>query len=56
MKKYKCIELKNYGEVASTIERYENEGWSLRSYQTAGMGAGPLAYNVYHYLLMEKES
>jgi hypothetical protein len=30
--------------------------WSLNTYQTAGMGAGPMAYNVKHYLLFEKGS
>lgn len=55
MKKYKCIEVKHHNDIGKAIEEQQSDGWWLHSYQVAGMGAGPMAYNVNHYLLFERE-
>jgi hypothetical protein len=54
MKEYECVEVEHHKDVGKTIVEYQSRGWSLHSYQTAGMGAGPMAYKVNHYLLFEK--
>jgi hypothetical protein len=54
MKEYKCVEVQHHKDIGKVIEEYQNDGWHLHSYETAGMGAGPMAYNVNHYLLFEK--
>jgi hypothetical protein len=56
LKKYECVEVKNHKDIGVTIEEYQREGWHLHTYQTAGMGAGPMAYKINHYLLFERES
>jgi hypothetical protein len=55
LKHYECVEVKHHKDVAKTIEEYERNGWRLHTYQTAGMGAGPMSYIVNHYLLFEKD-
>lgn len=55
MKEYACVEVKHHKDVSKTIEKYQRDGWHLHTYQTAGMGAGPMAYNVNHYLLFERD-
>ena len=55
LKRYACERLEDHREIAAKIEDYEKEGWRLHTYQTAGMGAGPMAYKVIHFLLFEKE-
>jgi hypothetical protein len=52
--KWECVQVKNHKDVGKTIEDWESRGWKLHTYQTAGMGAGPMAYTVNHYLLFEK--
>ena len=54
MKEYDCVEVKHHRDVGRAIEEYQRKGWRLFTYQVAGMGAGPMAYNVNHYLLFEK--
>jgi hypothetical protein len=54
LKEWKCVEVKHHKEVGRTIGEYQREGWLLSTYQVAGMGAGPMAYNVNHYSLFEK--
>ena len=54
MKEWKCVEVKHHKDVGTTIEEYERKGWRFHTYQTAGMGGGPMAYNVNHYLLFER--
>ncbi|GAI04731.1 unnamed protein product [marine sediment metagenome] len=54
MKEYECVEVKHHKDISKIIEQYQRDGWSLNTYQTAGMGTGPMAYNVKHYLLFEK--
>jgi hypothetical protein len=54
LKEYECVEVKHHKDISKIIEQYQRDGWSLNTYQTAGMGAGPMAYNVKHYLLFEK--
>jgi hypothetical protein len=54
LKEWKCVEIKHHKDIGKTIEQYERKGWRIHTYQTAGMGAGPMAYNVNHYLLFEK--
>ena len=55
LKEYECVEVKHHKDVGRTIEEYQSKGWRLYTYQVAGMGAGPMAYNVNHYLLFEKD-
>lgn len=54
MKEYECVEVEHHKDVGKTIGEYQSRGWSLHTYQTAGMGAGPMAYKVNHYLLFER--
>jgi len=54
LKEYECVQVEHHKDVGRTIGEYESRGWSLHSYQTAGMGAGPMAYKVNHYLLFER--
>jgi hypothetical protein len=54
LKKFVCVEVKHHKNVGKTIEEYHLKGWSLHSYEAAGMGAGPMSYTVNHYLLFEK--
>ena len=55
LKEYVCVEASHHKDVGKTIEEYERNGWRFLTYQAAGMGAGPLAFNVRHYLLFEKD-
>ena len=55
LKNYECVEVKHHKDVGKKIEEYERNGWRLHTYQTAGMGAGPMSYIVNHYLLFEKD-
>ncbi len=55
MKQYICIEVKHHKDIGRIIEEYQSKVWQLHTYETAGMGAGPMAYNVNHYLLFEKD-
>lgn len=54
LKAYECAEVEHHKAVAKTIVEYQSEGWTLHTYQAAGMGGGPMAYNVNHYLLFER--
>ena len=54
MKEYECVEVKNHRDVGKRLEEWQKNGWHLHTYSTAGMGAGPMAYNVTHYLLFER--
>jgi hypothetical protein len=54
LKDYECVQVEHHKDVGKTIEEYERNGWHLHTYQTAGMGAGPMSYSVHHYLLFEK--
>jgi hypothetical protein len=55
LKNYECVEVEHHKDVGETIEEYERNGWRLHTYQTAGMGAGPMSYIVNHYLLFERD-
>ena len=54
MREYECIEVKHHRDIAKKIAEYQKNGWHLHTYQTAGMGAGPMSYIVNHYLLFER--
>jgi hypothetical protein len=54
LKEYECVEVKHHKDVGRTIGEYLRGGWRLHTYQTAGMGAGPMSYRVGHYLLFER--
>jgi len=54
LKEYECVEVKHHKDVGRTIKEWQKNGWRLHTYQTAGMGAGPMSYVVNHYLLFEK--
>jgi hypothetical protein len=53
-RKWECVEVKHHKDVGKTIEEYERKSWRLHTYQIAGMGTGPMAYNISHYRLFEK--
>jgi len=53
LKEWECVEVNHHKDVGKTIEEWQN-GWHLHPYQTAGMDAEPMAYNIKHYLLFEK--
>ena len=55
LKNYECVEVKHHKDIGKKIEEYERNGWHLHTYQTAGMGAGPMSYIVIHYLLFERD-
>jgi len=48
------VQVNNHKDVGETIEKWQKNGWRLHTYQTAGMGAGPMSFTVNHYLLFEK--
>jgi hypothetical protein len=54
LKEYECVEVQHHKDVGRTIKEWQKNGWRLHTYQTAGMGAGPMSYEVHHYLLFEK--
>jgi hypothetical protein len=55
VKQYEYVKAKHHKDIGKTIEDYQSKGWRLHTYQTAGMGTGPMSYNVDHYLLFEKD-
>ena len=56
MKEYEYVEVKHRKDVGRMIGEYLRGGWRLHTYQTAGMGAGPMSYSVSHYLLFAREA
>ncbi len=50
MKEWTCIVVGHHNQVGRVIMDFEQQGWRLHSYSTAGMG-GSLNYTVNHYLL-----
>ena len=50
MIEWKCIEVGHHRKIAGVIEEYQNEGWSLHTYQTTGQ-----TNDVKHYLLFKRE-
>jgi hypothetical protein len=54
LSEWACVEVKRHRDVCTTIVEYQEKGWRLHTYQTAGMGAGPMSYTVSHYLLFER--
>ena len=56
MKEWECVEVKHHRDIGKTIEEHEGNGWRLHTYQAAGMGSGPMSFNVHHYLLFEKDA
>ena len=55
LKDWECVEVKNHKDVGKTIKEWEENGWHLHTYSTAG-SAGALVTFVNHYLLFEKET
>ena len=53
MKEWRCILVNHHDDVGKAIVEWEQAGWQLHSYTTAGMG-GSLNYTVNHYLLFYK--
>jgi hypothetical protein len=54
LKEWKCIQLAHHEDVGITIEEWQRNGWSLHTYQAAGMGSGPMSFKINHYLLFER--
>ncbi|MGD6932886.1 MAG: hypothetical protein ACQCN5_01620 [Candidatus Bathyarchaeia archaeon] len=50
MKEWVSVLVGHHNDVGPTIMNWEQHGWHLFSYSTAGMG-GSLNYTVNHYLL-----
>jgi hypothetical protein len=51
MKEWQCILVSHHDDVGKAIMEWEQQGWKLNSYNTAGMG-GAWNYTVNHYLLL----
>jgi len=51
LKKYICVELDSHKKVGETIEEWQKNGWSLHTYQAAGIMA-----ERRHYLLSLREA
>ncbi len=54
VKEWECVQVDDHRDVGRTILEWQKNGWRLHTYQTVGMGAGPMSYRVNHYLLFEK--
>lgn len=54
IKRYICIKVTDHKHVAGAIHDYQQKGWLLHTYNTAG-GVGAGGIGVYHYLLFEQE-
>jgi hypothetical protein len=49
-KEWRCIVVGHHDNVGNAIMEWEQQGWRLHTYSSAGMG-GSLNYTVNHYLL-----
>lgn len=49
MKRFECVQVDNHKDVASTIEKWQKDGWRLHTYQATGRDIW-----IKHYLLFEK--
>jgi hypothetical protein len=52
-KEWKCVLVGHHDNVGKIIMEWEQQGWQLHTYSTAGMG-GTYNYTVNHYLLFER--
>ena len=50
LKEWMCVQVKHHNDVASTIERFQKNGWRLHTYQVTGRDVW-----INHYLLFEKD-
>jgi hypothetical protein len=55
LKEYECVEVNHHKDVGKVIEEWQRKGWSLHTYQAAGIGSGPMSFKINHYLLFEKD-
>ena len=53
MNKWECVQIFNHKDIGEKIEEYQRKGWTLHTYQTAGVEG--MNGSVKHYLLFEKE-
>jgi hypothetical protein len=51
LKEYECLQVGHHKDVGKTIEKWQNKGWILHTYQATGYGM-----DVKHYLLFERET
>jgi len=51
LKEYECVQVGHHKDVGKTIEKWQNKGWRLHTYQATGYGM-----DVKHYLLFERET
>ena len=56
MKQYECTQVNHHKDVGPTIEKYQNNGWHLHTYQATVANASLITPVVYHYLLFEKDA
>jgi hypothetical protein len=54
LKEWRCILVGHHDNVGQAIIDWEQQGWKLHTYSTAGMG-GTWNYTVNHYLLFERD-
>lgn len=54
LKEWDCVEVGHHKDIARVVAEWQRNGWNLYTYQVAGMGAGPMAYKINHYLLFER--
>lgn len=54
LKEWECVEVGHHKDIGKIIEEWQRQGWSLHTYQAAGMGSGPMSFKINHYLLFER--
>ena len=54
LKEFECVEVGHHKDVGRVIAEAQRNGWSLHTYQVAGMGSGPTSFKINHYLLFER--
>ncbi|MFC1963052.1 hypothetical protein ACFLVL_00295 [Chloroflexota bacterium] len=55
MKEYDCVEVNHHKDIGRIIREYQENGWHLHTYQTAGMGSVFGKSSVKHYLLFDRD-
>ena len=50
LKEWTCVQVGHHKRIGEVIAKYQNEGWSLHTYQTQGTTT-----TVNHYLLFERD-
>jgi hypothetical protein len=54
MREWRCVQLDHHDKIGVTIQEFEEHGWRLYTYTTAGPSSTFMGYVVNHYLLFVK--